>query len=213
MESTPWKLFLVRHGEAEWNQANRYQGRSDLPITARGEAQARALANWFAESDVATIFTSPLVRARSTARMVAERLGLVAIVDDRLAELAYGQWEGLTQAEVKRRWPELLRLWKKAPDRVDFPGGECLRDVRRRIRNFLEDAVTHPGPVLAVTHQAIIRIAILEAQREPLSAYRQVRAETGSIAKLLRQGNRLVLDSLHEVGHWDSIGANPSPFR
>ncbi len=213
MESSPWKLFLVRHGEAEWNQTGRYQGGSDPPLTARGEAQAQALANWFAGCGVATIFTSPLVRARCTSRAVEKRLGMVAIVDDRLSELAYGPWEGLTQAEVKQRWPEMLRLWKVAPDRVHFPGGECLGDVRRRIRSLLEDASAYPGPVLAVTHQAVVRIALLEAQGEPLSAFRHVAVETGSVATLLRQGKRLVLDSLHGIGHPDLLCANPFAFK
>lgn len=213
MESTPCKLFLVRHGVAEWNQTGRYQGQSDPPLTARGEAQAQILANWFAGSGVVTLFTSPLVRARRTACAVARRLGVAAIVDNRLSELAYGQWEGLTQAEVKQRWPELLRLWKRAPDQVHFPGGENLHDVRRRIRSFFEEASRHPGPVLAVTHQAIVRVAVLEAQGKPLSAYRDVRAETGSIATLLRKDNRLVLDSLHDVEHLEPICANPFQFE
>lgn len=213
MESTPRKLFLVRHGETEWNQAGRYQGRSDPPLTARGEAQARALADWFAGSGVATMFTSPSVRAQSTARAVAERLGLVAIVDDRLSELAYGQWGGLTQAEVKQRWPELLRLWKRAPDRVNFPGGESLLDARCRLRSFLEDVAGQSGPVLAVTHQVIVRIAVLEAQGEPLSAFRHVLVETGSVAALLRTGDHLAFDRLHHVGHPAPLCANPSPSR
>lgn len=184
-------LFLVRHAETEWNRAGRYQGQSDPPLSAYGEMQAKHLASSMASIHVSAVLTSPLQRARKTAVALAERTGLAAVSDDRLMELAYGQWEGLTQAEVKSRWPELLRLWKRAPDQIRFPGGETLHDLRCRVQSFLSEVARQPGPVLAVTHEAVIRIAILEVRGEPLSEYRRVHVANASVTPIPLRANRL----------------------
>ncbi len=201
------KLLLVRHGEAEWNHAGRYQGQTDLGLSPRGEAQVLSLANRFAASGIVTVVASPLLRASATARIVADRLDLSFATDSRLMEVAYGQWEGLSQAEVKQRWPEMLRLWKKSPDQVIFPGGESLNDVWWRMRSFLEDAAGQPGPVLVVTHDAVVRIAVLEARGEPLSAFRHVHVENASITTLVRQGDRFALEGFNDVAHLHDIPA------
>ena len=116
-------LFLLRHGETEWNRSGRYQGRSDPELTPNGETQARKVAEHLARQNLAAIVVSPLRRAYVTASIVAEHLGLPITTDERLVEMGYGDWEGLQQAEIKTRWPELLRRWKKAPDEVAPPGG------------------------------------------------------------------------------------------
>lgn len=189
MEST---LFLVRHAETEWNREGRYQGQSDPPLSTRGEMQARLMADKLASLPIAAVFTSPLQRARYTALALSARMGRTAVNDDRLMELGFGRWEGLTQLEVKSRWPEILRLWKRAPDQVRFPGGEALNDLRCRVQSFLSDVARHPGPVLAVTHEAVIRIAILELRGEPLSAYRRLHVANASVTAI-----PLRADSLH----------------
>lgn len=188
MEST---LYLVRHAETDWNTAGRYQGQSDPPLSARGEMQAQHLASSLASIHVSAVLTSPLQRARKTALALAERVGLAAVSDDRLMELGFGKWEGLTQAEVKSRWPELLRMWKKAPDQTGFPGGETLHDLRCRVQSFLSDMAQQPGPVLAVTHEAVIRVAILELRGEPLSEYRRVQVANASVTPIVLRANGL----------------------
>jgi broad specificity phosphatase PhoE len=97
-------LFLIRHGETDWNRLGRFQGARDIPLNEAGRRQAEALArNWDQEFDV--LFTSPLSRARETAGILAESRGLaVETPDPRLAERAYGEGEGLTLAERKERF-------------------------------------------------------------------------------------------------------------
>ncbi len=184
-------LLLLRHGETEWNRLERYQGQSDPPLSGRGEAQARCVAQHL--GGLKGIISSPLQRAYSTARIVADQLGLAVATDARLSELAYGEWEGLRQAEVKVRWPELLRQWKQSPDLVSFPGGESLAELRKRVGSFLSHAATQSGPLLVVSHAGVIKVAVLEALGTPLSAFRQVQIPNASITTLRWQEGRFYL--------------------
>lgn len=179
------RLILLRHGLTSWNLAGRYQGRTDIPLCAAGLVEAHEAGESLRPARAGLLLTSPLQRARATAEVISQHLGSVPChVDERLVEIGFGQWEGLTQPEVKQRWPVLLRAWKRAPQSVRFPGGEGLTDGLRR----LEDFVRHPpwpgssGPrcVIAVTHAGLIRLATLCADGRPLHDYRQVALRSGA---------------------------------
>lgn len=182
-------LIFVRHGQTEWSLSGRYQGRSDCLLIAQGREQALQIGLRLRGEEVGSILTSPLRRARETAEIIAETLGLDAPdVDHRLVELAYGAWEGLTQTEVRSRWPEQLRQWKRAPESATFPDGECLADLRERLRLFLADpmwAMHRGGSVLVVSHAGVIRAALLEAAQQPLSMFRQTAISTASIHRMV----------------------------
>ena len=189
-------LLLVRHGQTEWSRSGRYQGRCDPPLIGEGRAQAVQIGICARGQGIGSILTSPLRRARETAEIIAATLGLEAPrVDPRLIELAYGAWEGLTQAEVRACWPDQLRQWKRAPDTAALPGGESLTDVRQRLHQFLQDpmwAAHDGGGVLIVSHAGPIRIALLEAAGMSLCMFRKITVATGSLHALTlrrRYGN------------------------
>lgn len=182
-------LLLIRHGHTEWSRSGRYQGRSDLPLVAEGRDQARQLGQRLKGQGVVSVFTSPLCRASETAAIVAESLGLgVPLVDPRLAEMAYGQWEGMTQAEIRLRWPDQLRRWKRFPDSAAAPAGESLAQVRERLNEFFSDPLWQQpiaGGVLIVSHLGPIRVALLQAAQQPLSLFRQIPVPTASVHHLM----------------------------
>ena len=147
-------LWLVRHGETEWSRAGRHTGRTDLPLTAQGEAQARSLAPRLSRS-WELVLASPLQRARRT----AELAGLQPVVDDDLREWDYGDAEGLTTKELsaEHRW----RVW----DATDL--GETLEQVAERARRVL-DRVPADGDSLLVGHGHSLRIlAAVYLQLQP----------------------------------------------
>jgi broad specificity phosphatase PhoE len=137
-------LFLIRHGETEWNRLGRFQGVRDIPLNDEGRRQARALAQtWDQELDL--VFSSPLSRARDTALILAESRGLkVEIPDVRLAERAYGEGEGLTLAERKDRFGDYV------------PGMEAPESVRARGLEFLKSIEERTGRIAAVSHGGLI---------------------------------------------------------
>jgi len=149
-------IYLLRHGETDWNVERRMQGRQETRLTARGERQAAAmgklLAGLVAGDPPAAwrLVSSPLGRARQTAAFIAESLGLAVELDERLAEIAFGAWEGRLRDEVAPQNPELFasREWLVSP-----PGGETYEDVQARVRAWLADLPAEPGRrVIAVSH-------------------------------------------------------------
>ncbi len=192
-------LFFLRHCPSEWNQAHWYQGQSDPPLSESGISEAKCLAEELASvlNFRFTLVSSPLARARMTAAIIASRVKASVVIDERLMELGYGMWEGHSQEAVKRLWPAMLRQWKRAPDCVVFPGGESLHELQARVKSFLADVVQTQGPVLAVTHDGVIRVAALEALGLPLSAYRKIRTTTGSLVAFVRRGSGITVAARH----------------
>ena len=208
------RLLLARHGESTWNVEGRYQGRRDAPLSPRGFAQAGALAAHLAGLQPAdrpkAIVSSPLARARDTATPAAEALGLDVAIDARLTEISHGEWEGLLKSQIGERWPAMYAAWRAAPDTVVFPGGESLDDVRARWRAFCGDASSMPSPLLVVTHDVIVRVAVLDARREPLSAFNAVVARNASLTQLSLSGGALALGSLNEDTYLGDLRVDPA---
>ena len=137
-------LYFIRHGETDFNVAQRLQGRSETRLNARGRTQAMEYAGILRDlfergrrqpSDYAYV-SSPLLRARETMELLRSELGLdpkAYDIDDRLAEISYGEWEGFTLAEVQARDPGVLQ--RREQDKWDFvpPGGESYREVADRV--------------------------------------------------------------------------------
>lgn len=148
-------IYLIRHGQTEMNSVGRFQGRLDSPLTPLGEAQARRvgarLRSLVAErgGDWA-IEASPLGRTRRTAQLISESLGLpVRRHDDRLTEVDFGSWEGLTRDEIVALRPDLFET------RAFFllsPDGESYASLSARVRSWMEEADAAPEHRIAVTH-------------------------------------------------------------
>jgi broad specificity phosphatase PhoE len=137
-------LLLVRHGETDWNAEGRLQGQTDRPLSDFGRRQARQLADEMADEELEAIYSSDLSRARETAAIVAERLGLPVVLDPDLREKDWGSWEGLTSVER---------------DRVEFVGESTEEHRERILRALRRISERHPGGgrVLVVTHGGSMR--------------------------------------------------------
>lgn len=151
-------IFLVRHGETEWNATGRYQGHLDSPLTPRGMAQAEALGECLAAIPqiIDTVFVSPLGRARETVEIIA-RNGLLpqAQSDQRLMEVTAGAWDGLTQEDIDAQWPDALNGATPFDWYFRSPDGESYDAARVRALSWLNDV---RGTVIAVSHGLIGRI-------------------------------------------------------
>jgi alpha-ribazole phosphatase len=204
------RLLLARHGETTWNRDGRYQGHSDPPLSAWGEAQAQALARRFSATEEIRIVASPLMRAQTTAHIIARPHNIPVTADHRLMELGYGEWEGLQQAAVKLKWPELLRQWKRTPQQVTFPGGESLQDMQQRVQSFLEHTAAQSGTVLAITHDGVVRMIVLAALGQPLSAFRDMRIENASVTTCAWEGGKFIIEDLNDVAHLLNLADDPA---
>jgi broad specificity phosphatase PhoE len=151
-------LLIVRHGETDWNNDGRWQGHADTPLNERGREQARKLAESL--DGVDAVYSSDLARARETAEILAEPLGLDVRLDPRLRERAFGAWEGLTSMEIESRFADDHRRWL-AGESFGAPDAEPFEAVRERVQDFLDETLhKHPsGTVLVVTHGGSARVA------------------------------------------------------
>jgi broad specificity phosphatase PhoE len=143
-------LYLVRHGETDWNRQRRIQGSTDVPLNDTGRAQAKRAGELLANRRWDAVVASPLSRAFDTASIIATEVGLPEpTTDDRLVERAYGDAEGLEISEVDRRYP----------GETHVPGREGREDVAARALDALiEIAEAHPDQaVIVVTHGGLIR--------------------------------------------------------
>jgi probable phosphoglycerate mutase len=137
-------LLLVRHGETDWNADGRLQGQTDRPLSDHGRRQAQQLAGELADESFEAIYASDLSRARETAEILGERLGLPVSLDSDLREKDWGNWEGLTAVER---------------DRVEFVGESREAHSERTLRALRRISEQHPGEtrVLVVTHGGSMR--------------------------------------------------------
>jgi probable phosphoglycerate mutase len=171
------RVILVRHGESVWHAENRYAGTTDIALTGRGHAQARALAAWALQADLAAVWASPQTRSKETARPCATAAGLPLKTDWRLRELDFGIAEGLTRGEMHRRFPAHLAAFHDDPVGHHFPRGENPAGAAGRYLEFLADLrAAHPqgGRVLVVAHSTAIRLTLCRLLGLPLRSYRQV---------------------------------------
>jgi broad specificity phosphatase PhoE len=174
-------IYVVRHGESEANREGRYQGRQDSPLSALGHQQAAALASTLSASRVARVISSPLGRCVETALPVAARLGVPLECDDRVIEIAHGTWEGRLRAEVEREDTARMHAWRTMPQHVRFDGGESLADVDARWRSFAASRLTDADAIV-VTHDILVRLAILAATNRPLAQLWEPKAENAAYA-------------------------------
>lgn len=142
-------IYLVRHGETDWNLAGRLQGSTDIPLNDQGKQSALKTAQYFKANDIAIrcIVTSPLTRARQTAQIIADVLAIPVIEQQALTERCFGEAEGLTAEERVLKFPD-----------QDIPGLEDIQVVRQRVWNVLQTLATTNADesIIIVSHGGVI---------------------------------------------------------
>jgi probable phosphoglycerate mutase len=171
-QGAPTLTILLRHGDTRLSPEHRFSGQSDEPLSEDGARQVSAAARRLAAgAPIDAIVSSPLPRAAATAAIVAGELGLPTATDDDLAETDFGEWEGLTFAEIKGRWPDAVVAWQRDPRQAP-PGGESFAATACRVDRACERILKqYPGQtVLVVSHITPIKILLCRALGAPLLA-------------------------------------------
>ena len=159
------RLFVIRHGETAWSRERRFAGARDVPLAPEGLRQCEAVATALAPQVVTAVYASPLERARASAEVIAKPHRLSVEVEPAFAEMAFGEWEGLTRDEVAARFPAAYEQWRHAPHLLRIAGGETVADVAGRAHAGLEELrATHAGEtVVLVSHAIVTRLLVLDA--------------------------------------------------
>ena len=211
------RILLARHGETEWNKIGRVQGWTDIPLSTVGEAQAEALGRRLRETPLDAVYSSDLGRAAQTAAAAAKTHGLTVQTLPGLREKGYGDWEGLTGADLERDYSELWHRYHVLKDlEAIVPGGETWPQVRARMAAALKVILAaHPGTdetVLVVGHGASARMLILEALDAPLSTLLRLTLDNASLSRLdfaSATDSRVVF--LNDTGHIPGVTVEGAP--
>jgi broad specificity phosphatase PhoE len=177
-------ILLARHGQTDFNAPPvRIQGSLDPPLTVAGIAQARELAELVAGEGLRALYASDMLRARMTAEIVGERIGLRAVIDARVRECDWGSWEGRYVEDIAREEPEAWQAWLDAGEWFRFPGGESLAEHMARTTAALEDIRAGELPALVVCHGGTIRVALAARDPRGLDAYHDFSPRNGQLVR------------------------------
>jgi probable phosphoglycerate mutase len=170
--STLPTIYLARHGETEWTRSGRLTGRTDIALTAKGEADAAKIGTRLRGVEFTKVFSSPLIRAKRT----AELAGFAPELDPELLEWHYGDYEGLCSAEIRQSG------WNNFRD--GCPGGESVRDISDRVDRVIAKLRALVGNVLVFAHGHVLRVLAARWVEQPASLGRALYMGTAAVSIL-----------------------------
>ena len=201
------KVYLVRHGQTEWNKKLTFRGRIDIPLNERGRQEAKAIAEVLKYKRIDAIYTSPLRRSIETAEPTARFFHLEIVPVEGLIDISYGDWEGLTFNEVKKRYKDQYKKWEKRPEKVRFPNGETLDEVRERSFCAFKDILNaNPGKsILIIPHRVINKVLICAFLGLSNSHFWEIKQDPGCINLIEYSDDRFILSIMNDTCHLKEI--------
>lgn len=199
------KFILVRHGQSKANECGYLVGKTEAPLSALGERQAKAVSEYILKKyKVDVIYSSPLSRACNTVKGVADALDLPIITENELREFDFGEWEGLTHEEIKNNFDDGYSKWASDPGMFTPPGGEAMAHLQKRVVEKLkeigkkEDGKT----VLVGSHSSVIRALLCYVQGLPLTKMKYTPwVVNGSVAEINFDGEDFIIHKFGFDGH------------
>jgi broad specificity phosphatase PhoE len=198
------QLILVRHGQTTWNKVERVRGQVEIPLDEVGLAQAEATGRRIAaEWHPAAVYCSPLIRAVQTAQAIARCCRLDVQPTDGLNDLNFGQWQGLSPAEIQSRWPAMAKSWLSVPHTVTFPGGESLAILRDRAMSAVQHIIQVRGQqdVVLVAHTVVNRVILLAMLGLDNSHYWRIGQDTCAVNAIRWDSGAFYIESLNDTCH------------
>ena len=201
-------ILLVRHGETDWNRRKIFRGIHDVPLNENGRAQARHLAKAMASHKIVAAYSSPLCRSLETANIVLQSHGIEATVHEGLKDFSYGDWTGLEDGVVAKRWPEEHACWISEPAKARPPGGDTLEDVFHRASACLESIVKeHAGQTVALfSHRVVNKVLILGMLSLGLERFNFIRQDNCCVNEFERIETGYIAVRLNDTCHIRQAG-------
>ncbi len=201
------RLLLVRHGETDYNVQTRFQGQNDVELNDHGKQQAKALGEHLAQETIHSVFSSDLVRAHQTTKIITARKEREVILDQRLREMDFGDWEGLTYAEIEQNYPDELTVWQDDLMSTSPPGGETLKKFSGRVNLAVKDIIQSytDQNVLIVSHGGVLQVILCQAIGLSPQSHWQFRLDLASISEISIYSEGTILNKLNNTCHLEAF--------
>ena len=202
------KIILVRHGHVEGIHPPRFRGCEDLPLTKRGNVEARAVAQRIeSEWRPKKVYTSPLSRCIATGGVIANACGIEAQSIEQLKDMNSGTWQMKSYEEMATAEPKLYATWFAAPHLMRFPGGDSLQELVSRSADALRLVLERhrDGTVVLVSHDSINRALLLQLADLPLSSYWRLAQDPCCINEIDVDDGRILIRRINNTSHLDDI--------
>ncbi len=209
------KVILIRHGETDWNREQIFRGRIDVALNETGLAQAGAVQESLRDVQIDKIYSSPLKRAFETASVLEENRGLEVEIEEGFIDIDFGKWQGLSHEKVKEEYKNPYEAWLAEPQKVVFPDGESLEDVRKRSMKALEKVrKNHPEETLAVvSHRVLNKVLLCAILGLELSHFWYIKQDTCAINRFEYKDGNYYLTLLNDTCHLKEVkGASVVDF-
>jgi len=176
------ELIFIRHPATIWDKQQKYLGRIDIALNQKGWRQARLISNYLKNKNISAIYSSGLIRAYQAASIIAKRRSLKVKKDERLNEIDFGIWEGMTFNQIRKKYPKLAQKYLSNPLNEKIPGGESLLKFKNRVNKVLKEILSREnGIVVIVAHAGVNRIIFCNLLKLPLSYFWQIKQDIGAI--------------------------------
>jgi broad specificity phosphatase PhoE len=186
------QLWLVRHGQTDWNLEGRYQGGADTPMNSYGISQVQGVIKQLEKIHFDALYSSHLQRAYQSAEILGHALGLEIIVDERLREISMGKWEGMLFTDIKQQYPGDIEERQRNPLSFHAPGGETVNQVAERMAAAADD-ICHRFPggvVLVVSHGLALSTLFCQATGLPFDDVYRIHPDNAHPLRVCWQDRR-----------------------
>jgi broad specificity phosphatase PhoE len=210
----PTTIYLIRHGETDWNRNSVFRGRTDVPLNKNGLLQVAAVGRGLEDVEFDAVCSSPLCRALQTADAIVKDRNLEAIVIDEFTDIDYGKWQGLSLNHVKTKYPKEYKKWLNEPHKALIPDGERLSDIYERTWNALTEVVAnYPDQNVAIAaHRVVNKVLVLAAIGLPLKDFWRIRQDNCSINILEFSGKDVIIHLINDTCHLKNISLLTADF-
>ena len=197
------KLYLIRHGETDWNKLEKCQGVSDIPLNSKGLSQAKDLAYSLRDEDISAIYSSDLSRAFTTANEVARYHSEEVKIDERFREMDQGVFEGLEFGYLREKHGDILKKWSEEPETLRIPGGETLLEVQERAWNGIDNLINlyNGRSVLLVSHNMTIISLLCKFSKKSLLSFKEFSVKESSKSVISCNNDIFEIELFNDTSH------------
>lgn len=196
-------IYLVRHGESEWNIAKKIQGQQNIFLTAKGVRQAYLIGNRLNNEKIDKIYSSDLSRAYITAKIIGNKLNMDVIPMKEFREINFGIWEGLSHDKISKEHLDDFIQWRKEPEKLQVKGGETLGELQHRAMNGINMIFNNNkiDNILIVSHSATLKVIILGLLNMDLTYFKNLTINNVSLSIVEAREHNRVLKLFNDTCH------------